>query len=90
VKPLTPKVKKSGRRRIEILIDRYDKTTYALKEYKAKHLPIDAKVTVDCARYKGLGWVVYDHQCPPNQVAVLLPGGNRWRYDILDVRKGWL
>ncbi len=56
-----------------------------LEEYKAKSLPSGTEVTVKCDRYDGPGVVVSEDDCPIQQVAVKLPNGNTWWYDVNQV-----
>lgn len=54
----------------------------ALEAYKGRALFHGCKVVVDSPRYKGPGVAVCDNTCWPDRVAVALPNGNTWHYEV--------
>ncbi len=64
----------------------YRNAVKSLEDLKANELPRGARVLVNHERYSGEGVVATDSECPPDQVAVLLPNGNVWRYPLESVR----
>lgn len=67
-------------------LGRYRRALKALEKWKAKRFYHGTPVIVSCERYEGPGIAVSDGQCPPDRVAVSLPNGNTWWYDVESVR----
>lgn len=68
------------------ILKRYRAALAALEKARAKRFYHGTPVLVSCRRYSGPGTAVTDNQCPPDQVAVLLPNGNVWWYPIEALR----
>lgn len=68
------------------LVKLYRQRRDQVEAFKAKVFYHGTPVWVNAPRYVGPGLAVSDHQAPPDQVAVALPNGNTWRYDIEHVQ----
>jgi hypothetical protein len=55
----------------------------SLQFAKNSFFPPQTVVRVEHPRYKGLGIVVVDDRCPPEDLAVLLENGNTWFYSAV-------